>query len=90
MDQDITHAVGAPTPAAGTRPRYSMAVKMVVHPPVSSGTPAVHPPVPSGNPASGSWGASRRVRMAHPAWGEPEPFASAVSAVSGWGAGAWQ
>lgn len=61
MDQDITHAVGAPRPAAGTRPRYSMALKLVVHPPASGSPgggrrvrmtiPAWGEPVPFGSAA---------------------------------------
>ena len=32
LDQDLSHAVTAPMAAAGTRPRYSLAMKLVVHP----------------------------------------------------------
>jgi hypothetical protein len=32
QDQDITHAVTAPSPEAGGRPRYSLACKLVLHP----------------------------------------------------------
>jgi len=32
MDQDITHSVVAPNPAAGKRPRYSLVWKLVFHP----------------------------------------------------------
>lgn len=31
MDQDITHAVTAPSVEAGSRPRYSLACKLVIH-----------------------------------------------------------
>lgn len=36
MDQDITHAVTAPTALAGSRPRYSLVLKLVLHPPEGS------------------------------------------------------
>lgn len=32
MDQDISHSVTAPRPDAGERPRYSLALKLIVHP----------------------------------------------------------
>lgn len=39
MDQDVTHSVTAPRPAAGVRPRYSLVLKLVLHP--APGTGAV-------------------------------------------------
>lgn len=36
MDQDITHTVVAPEPAAGKRPRYSLVWKLVLHPKTSN------------------------------------------------------
>ena len=35
MDQDITHSVTRPHAAAGERPRYSLVLKLVLHPPAS-------------------------------------------------------
>ena len=35
MDQDITHSVTRPHAAAGDRPRYSLVLKLVLHPPAS-------------------------------------------------------
>ena len=41
MDQDITHSVTAPNALAGDRPRYSLVLKLVVHPP--DGGPLITP-----------------------------------------------
>lgn len=32
MDQDISHAVTAPSPEAGDRPRYSIVLKLAITP----------------------------------------------------------
>ena len=37
MDQDITHSVTPPHAAAGERPRYSLVLKLVLHPADASG-----------------------------------------------------
>lgn len=43
MDQDITHSVSAPEPTAGERPRYSLVIKLVIHPTVEGPAERVSP-----------------------------------------------
>jgi len=44
LDADISHAVTAPTPAARGRPRYSLALKLILHPHRDDVTPAIAMP----------------------------------------------
>ena len=44
LDADISHAVTAPTPAARGRPRYSLALKLCLHPHRDNVTPAIAMP----------------------------------------------
>lgn len=62
LDQDVTHAVTHPEPAAGPRPRYSLALKMVLHPAAGAAATAPvsfvdvarwGPPQPFGSARSG-------------------------------------
>lgn len=62
LDQDITHAVTAPNKAAGTRPRYSLACKLVLHPPAQA--------TQSAQPAA--------IRLLHHSRGPPKAFGSAA------------
>ena len=57
MDQDITHAVTSPQPEAGDRPRYSLVLKLVMHPRDE----------PSAAAASS---ASASLQLADPSWGD--------------------
>mmetsp|Transcript_44836 Transcript_44836/g.82491 ORF Transcript_44836/g.82491 Transcript_44836/m.82491 type:complete len:587 (-) Transcript_44836:138-1898(-) len=43
MDQDITHSVTAPESTAGDRPRYSLVLKLVIHPPAGGAAARVSP-----------------------------------------------
>ena len=58
MDQDISHAVSTPLEAAGSRPRYSLVLKIVLHPHSSD--------APTPNIALAEWGAPRLVGSANP------------------------
>ena len=66
MDQDVTHAMSAPHRCAGSRPRYSLALKLVLHP----------------NAPDGVSKHKQAVRIAPVGWGEPEPFGSAMRGES--------
>ena len=43
LDQDITHSVQAPSAAAGDRPRYSLVLKLVLHPTAAGQVPSIAP-----------------------------------------------
>ena len=83
MDQDITHAVTSPKPEAGDRPRYSLVLKLVMHPrePPSgvSSADATAPSTSASSDASDASDASgggdaptggEPLRLADPAWGD--------------------
>lgn len=63
MDQDVTHAVTAPSDAAGTRPRYSMVLKLVLHPIGGAAGDAPQQPL----------------ALAPKSWGVATPFGSAAA-----------
>lgn len=67
MDQDITHAVTAPSTEAGDRPRYSLACKLVLYP--GSELPGV-----LGQRACDG---TTRLRLVHPKFGKAALFGSA-------------
>ena len=69
MDQDITHAVSAPNAEAGSRPRYSLVCKLVLHP---------HPVHSDSAEAS----AASVVRLVHPQHGAPTALGSAAHGPS--------
>ena len=60
MDQDVTHAVTAPTDAAGSRPRYSLVLKLVLYASGGAGVARLADP---------AWGQPQRMGSA--AGGEP-------------------
>ena len=71
MDQDLTHAVSAPSEAAGDRPRYSLVFKLVLHP-----RPAAAASTAAAGDAAGRDGDGKRkrdeavcIRLADPKWG---------------------
>ena len=43
LDQDLSHAVTSPLPTAGDRPRYSLALKLILHPNEAGMTPSIAP-----------------------------------------------
>lgn len=51
LDQDITHAVTAPLAAAGRRPRYSLVLKLCLHPDGDEAAPAFWLPDAAWQPA---------------------------------------
>jgi len=59
LDQDVSHRVVAPTAAAGTRPRYSLVLKLVLHPSSDDATARFAP-----DDASTVVGSARRRRGA--------------------------
>ena len=64
MDQDVSHKVTAPTAAAGARPRYSLVLKLVLHPPRSCPLDLE----PEGGTGSVRDLAPRSVRLGLPEW----------------------
>ena len=59
MDQDVTHAVTAPHASAGPRPRYSLVLKLVLHPPAGSEARVVLADPAWGDPAAFGSAAAR-------------------------------
>ena len=43
LDQDLSHAVTSPLATAGDRPRYSLALKLILHPNEAGMTPSIAP-----------------------------------------------
>ena len=65
MDQDISHSVSAPHEAAGSRPRYSLVLKLVLHPQSGDSPP---PDI-----ALAEWGTPRLVGSARRGGGDDDP-----------------
>ena len=59
LDQDITHAVSRPRAAARARARYSLVLKLVLHPPASSEARVVLADPAWGDPAAFGSAAAR-------------------------------
>ena len=72
MDQDLTHAVSAPSEAAGDRPRYSLVFKLVLHPrPTAAASTAAAGDAAGRDVTNGKRKRDEAVciRLADPKWG---------------------